>query len=81
MVGKKGFVVANSEEQGDNTSFSESAIDNKHLLSNQHMPLLAVPNEISSPLTDISGAITFFLLEMFHNSGEEKDLPGSSNTL
>lgn len=81
MVGKKGFVVANSEEQGDNTSFSESAIDNNHLLSNQRMPLLAVPNEIPSPLTDIFRAITFLPLETFHNSGEEKDLLGSSNTL
>lgn len=81
MVGKKGFVLIDNEEQGDNTSFSNSAIDNNHLLSNQRMPLLAVSNEIPSSLTDISGAITLLPLKTFHDSGEEKDLPGLPNTL
>ena len=62
-------------------SLSESAIDNKHPLPNQPMPPPAVPNEIPSPLTDISGANTPLPPETFHDSGEEEDLPGSPNTL
>lgn len=78
---QKGSVVADSEEEGDNNSLSESAIDNDHPLPNQPMPPPAVPSEIPSPLTDISGANTLLPPETFHDSEEEEDLPGSPNTL
>lgn len=41
----------------------------------------AVPTEISSPLTDISGANTLLPPETFQDPEEEKDLPKSPNTL
>lgn len=35
-------IIANSEEEKDNNSFSKSAIDNNYPLSNQLIPSLAI---------------------------------------
>ena len=45
------------------------------------MPPPTVPSEISSPLTDISGANTSLPPETFHDPEEEEDLSESPNTL
>ncbi len=71
----KRSVVVDSEEGGDNDSFSESAIDNDHSLPSQPMPPPLVPSEISSPLTDISKANTSSLPEL---KSATTDQPGSS---
>lgn len=81
LQSQEGSIVADSKEKGDNNSLPESAIDNNHPLPNQPMPPPAIPSEISSPLTDISGANTSLPSETFHDPEEEEDLPESPNTL
>ena len=78
---QEGSVVADSEEEGDNNSLPESAMDNDHPLPNQPMPPPAIPSEIPFPLTDISGANTSLPPETFHDPEEEEDLPESPNKL
>lgn len=77
---KKRFIIANGEEEKDNNSLPESVADNNHLLPNQHMPLLAFPSEILSPLIDISGAYTP-LPPTFQDPKDEKDFPVLPNIL
>ena len=54
----EGSFVAQSEEEGDNNSLLESAIDNDYPLPSQPMSPTVVPSEILSLLTDISGTNT-----------------------
>lgn len=73
-------IIIDSEEEKDNNSLPESAVDNNHSLSNQPMLPPEVSNKISSPLTDISKANTSLPL-IFQNSKDEKDLLTSPNPL
>lgn len=58
-------VVDNSEEEGENNSHLESAIDNNYYLSNQPMAPLAVFSKILFSLINIFGANTSLPLEIF----------------
>ncbi len=80
----KGSVVADSEEERDNDSLPESALDNDYPLPSQLIPPPVVPSEISSPLTNISKTNTPPLPEAFQDLDEDllesatTDQPGSS---
>ena len=77
---QKGSVIADSEEEGDDNNLFELAADNNHPLLIQPMPP-PVPSEITSPLTDISGANTPLSPETFSDPADEEDIPESPNTL
>ena len=77
---QKGSVVADIEEEGDDNDLFESAANNNHLLPIQPISP-PVPSEITSPLTDISGANTPLPLKTFSDPADEEDIPESPNIL
>lgn len=81
LQSKERSVIADSKNEGDNNSLFESAANNNHPLPNQSMPPPTVPNEILSPLTDISETNTPLPSKTFHDPEDEEDLPKLPNIL